>query len=112
MEPSTQWYERLASALAASPLEQPARMLRRLKDLPGRLRHPELREIHLEDARIARFMRSTVSDAMNCVDVGCHLGSLLGQIVHFAPNGRHAAVEPVPYKAAWLRKKFPAVAIH
>jgi FkbM family methyltransferase len=57
-------------------------------------------------------MRATITDGMNCIDVGCHLGSLLQRIVRLSPNGRHAAVEPIPYKADWLRKKFPAVDIH
>jgi FkbM family methyltransferase len=49
---------------------------------------------------------------MNCIDAGCHLGSVLNEMVRLAPQGRHIGVEPLPYKAAWLRRKFPMAEIH
>ena len=33
------------------------------------------------------------------------------QIVKLSPTGRHAAVEPLPYKAGWLRRKYPGVEV-
>lgn len=56
-------------------------------------------------------MKSTIVDGMNCLDVGCHRGSVLDQIVKLSPSGRHAAVEPLPYKAGWLRRKYPGVEV-
>jgi FkbM family methyltransferase len=105
-------YERIASALIGTPLQRPAERLRELKGLPHRLRHPELREIYLEDQRIEQLLRAAVSEGMNCIDAGCHLGSILQKIVRLAPHARHSAIEPVPYKAAWLRRKFPGVEVH
>ena len=107
-----QMYEWIASAVIGTPLERPAEGLRWLKGWPARLRNPGPREIYLEGARTARLMKAAITDGMNCIDVGCHLGSVLQKIVELSPRGRHIAVEPIPYKAAWLRQKFPAVDVH
>jgi FkbM family methyltransferase len=48
---------------------------------------------------------------MNCIDIGCHIGSFLQELTTIAPRGHHYAVEPVPQKAARLREKFPAVTV-
>jgi FkbM family methyltransferase len=105
-------YERVACSLIGTPLQRPAEHLRRLWQLPERLRHPELREIHLEEDRIKSLMSRTITSGMNCIDVGCHLGSFLHEITRLSVNGKHIAVEPVPQKAAWLRRRFPAVEVH
>jgi FkbM family methyltransferase len=102
-------YERLASALIGTPLQRPAERLRRLSHLWHRCRHPELREILDESRQIDRLLAHVITDGMNCIDVGCHLGSMLSEIVRLSSHGHHIAFEPVPYKAAWLRKKFPNV---
>ncbi len=106
------FYERVASALIGTPFQGPAEKLRWVMGFPDRARHPELREIHLECGRIAALMKGVISSGMNCMDVGCHLGSVLDKIVRLSPHGRHIAVEPLAYKAAWLRRKFPTVDVH
>ena len=37
--------------------------------------------------------------------------NLISTILSFAPNGNHIAVEAIPYKADWLKIKFPEVDI-
>ncbi len=106
------YYERIASALIGTPLQLPAEGLRWASSLPKRLKHPELSDIFLEAKRLRNVMVRTITREMNCIDVGCHLGSVLNEIVNLSPLGRHIAVEPLAYKAAWLRKKYPQVAIH
>jgi FkbM family methyltransferase len=105
-------YERIASILIGTPLQRPAEGLRRLKGLRHRLKHPELREIFLEDDRMERLIKNTIIDGMNCIDVGCHLGSVLHKFTTQSPSGHHLAIEPLPYKADWLRQKFPNVDVH
>ena len=105
-------YERLASAVIGTPFQAAAEGLRRLGQIPSRLQHPELREIHLEQERINAFLERTVVDGMNCIDAGAHLGYVLEKIIRLSPSGRHIAIEPVPYKAAWLRDKFPRIEVH
>ncbi|MGI9427532.1 MAG: FkbM family methyltransferase [Bythopirellula sp.] len=92
-----------------SPLHRPAEFLRELGTLPKRLRHPELRDIFLEGPRARAVIAQAVVDGMNCLDVGCHLGSVLSEFMRRSPTGRHFAIEPLPYKAAWLRKRYPKV---
>lgn len=48
----------------------------------------------------------------NCLDIGCHLGSMLSEIVRLAPRGNHIAFEAIPEKVSFLRRKFPGVRIH
>jgi FkbM family methyltransferase len=104
-------YERIASAVVGTPLQHPAERLRWLCKLPGRVRHPELREVNLEEERAREVMERAIAKDTNCIDVGCHLGVYLTEILRLAPEGRHIAVEPIAYKAAWLRRKFPGVEI-
>lgn len=105
-------YERIASALIGTPLQHPAERLRSLWRIPRQLKHPEMREIYLEDERIGMIMKNAITDGVNCIDVGCHLGSVLQEFVNLSPSGRHTAFEPLPYKAAWLRQKYPGVEVH
>jgi FkbM family methyltransferase len=95
--------------LVRTPLEGPAKKLQRLLGLPKRLKHPELRELHLEDERMHQTMRRLIKIDSNCIDIGCHIGATLSLVVKLAPRGKHFAFEPVPQKAAWLREKFPEV---
>ena len=57
-------------------------------------------------------MRRTITPEMNCIDVGCHLGSVLHEITQLSPNGHHIAVEPIPDKVVSLRRRFPTVELH
>ena len=66
-------------------------------------------DIYLEGSRIEAVLRKLLRQDSNCIDIGCHLGSMLSLILELAPHGRHMAFEPVPSKAAWLRRKFPEV---
>jgi hypothetical protein len=105
-------HEYIASSLIGTPLRKPAEAIRSLIHLPKQWKNPELREIFLEGERSRAAMRRAITPEMNCIDVGCHLGSVLDDIVNLGPRGRHIAIEPLPYKAAWLRRKFPEVEVH
>ena len=101
--------EYLKHLLIRTPLEQPLQSLRRLAEAPKRRRHPELAELYAETDRIRILMRRVIGPSSHCIDVGAHLGSVLSFMIRLAPKGRHIAVEPLPLKAQWLRKKFPEV---
>lgn len=45
------------------------------------------------------------------IDVGAHIGSVLGEVARTSP-GRIIAFEAIPAKAAHLAKKFPDVVVH
>lgn len=104
-------YEAIAARLIGTPLQRPAEWLRAVKGARFRRTHPELAELFLEDGRTEEIVRRVVTPTTNCIDIGCHLGAFLQRFVTMAPQGRHYAVEPVPWKAAWLRKKFPTVSL-
>jgi FkbM family methyltransferase len=105
-------YERTASLLIGTPLQGLAESVRGVLKAPHRWKHPEMKEIFLEDERAEEIIRRQVKDGVNCIDVGSHLGSVLQKFVDLSPSGHHLAVEPIPYKVAWLRKKYPKVDIH
>ena len=95
--------------LIRTPFEKPLQQIRELLEFRQRRKHPELQEIYMEPQRIEEMMQRTISDSFNCIDVGCHLGSMLSLIMKLAPNGHHMAFEPTPHKASWLKRKFPEV---
>lgn len=95
-----------------TPLEQPLLALRAAWGACRRLAHPELSEIYKEPARIDAVLRRALRPDSSCVDVGAHYGSMLSRMVRLAPRGRHIAVEAVPAKAEFLRRKFPEVTVH
>lgn len=98
--------------LIRTPLERPLLRLRRALRYLQRHRHPELREIYLEEGRIRLALERLVRPTSNCIDVGCHYGSMLSCFCRLAPLGRHVAFEVVPAKARFLRRKFPEVDVH
>ena len=105
-------YERLAARLIGTPLQRPAEWLRRLKGARDRHAHPELAELYREGERTQQVVRRVIRRDSCCIDIGCHIGAFLQTITSLAPTGRHHAFEPVPHKAAWLRRKFPGVTVH
>lgn len=97
--------------VVGTPLQRPVEYARHVWGLPKRLRNPELRDIFLEGPRSRQVITKAVQPGMNCLDVGSHLGSVLSQMISRSPQGRHIAVEPLPYKAEWLRKRYPKVKV-
>jgi FkbM family methyltransferase len=63
----------------------------------------------MEEERIQAILRKVIHPESNCVDVGSHYGSTLSRFCDLAPKGRHVAVEAIPSKAKFLRRKFPEV---
>lgn len=47
-----------------------------------------------------------ISERTNCVDVGCHKGEILKEIVKLAPKGKHYAFEPIPDLYNTLLEKY------
>ena len=99
----------LASMVVRTPFEGLANSLRWASGYGYRRKHPELDELFQESSNIEAVLRRELTPTSNCIDVGCHLGSMLSLLLKLAPRGRHTAFEPLPDKAAWLRRKFPEV---
>jgi FkbM family methyltransferase len=77
-----------------------------------RWRHPELAELHIEGRNIDLAIAKALKRDSNCVDVGCHIGSILSQFLKFAPQGHHIAVEASVEKSRILARRFPHVEVH
>src|SRR5256885_1214264 len=58
------------------------------------------------DAQTIEVMESVLKQSSNCVDVGCHTGSILQHMLRLAPEGTHFAFEPIPNLYQVLRVKF------
>lgn len=106
--------EYLAYRVIGSPLETPLRVVRDAKESWYRLlgKYPEWHAVWNEKWAIEQALPRLIQKDMNCVDIGCHLGAVLSRICRYAPKGKHIAFEPTPYKAAWLRQKYPSVTLH
>jgi len=103
--------EYIAHLIVGTPLQQPAQYLRKIIKVRKRWKHPELKEVYQESSYIDQMMERMIQDPMNCIDIGCHIGSMLSLILQYSPHGHHIAIEPTPYKAKWLKHKFPKVNI-
>jgi FkbM family methyltransferase len=69
----------------------------------------------LYDLLTAEIMRRRLRPDSNCVDIGCHAGAILDEMLALAPRGVHHAFEPLPHLAAALRAKYagrPNVVLH
>jgi len=103
--------ENIKHTVINSPVDGLARKLRNLIDFYKGIRHPELKEIYAESSRIEIAMGRIIKKSMNCIDVGADLGSMLSVMKRLSPNGKHIAIEPIPYKHRWLEQKFPDLKI-
>jgi len=62
------------------------------------------------DVQTLAVMQRVLHNDSNCVDVGCHQGSILAEMLRFAPRGTHFAFEPIPLLYQGLRESFRNVA--
>jgi len=65
----------------------------------------------LYDLQTAAVMARVLTKTSNCVDIGAADGTILTDMLRFAPDGHHYAFEPIPEKAAKLRANFPTVRV-
>jgi FkbM family methyltransferase len=91
-------------------------MIPRVEPLVNGVRHFLRPRGHRMDCRDNAAMRAVMryvlrSDSV-CVDVGCHAGAILGDMIEMAPRATHHAIEPIPSAAAALRERFPDVIVH
>jgi len=58
------------------------------------------------DMQTVAIMERVLREDSNCVDVGCHQGSILQEMLRFAPKGTHFAFEPLPLLYQGLQEAF------
>lgn len=52
-------------------------------------------------------MKRVLKSDSNCIDIGCHKGEVLEQILKLAPQGQHFGFEPIPHYYQYLCDTFP-----
>jgi FkbM family methyltransferase len=60
----------------------------------------------LYDIQTIEVMKRVLQENSNCVDVGCHKGRILKEMLRIAPKGTHFAFEPLPRVYQGLLKSF------
>lgn len=73
---------------------------------PNTLDPGNVNKNELYDAQTAAVMERVLERGSNCVDVGCHAGQILDEMLRVAPEGTHYAFEPLPHLYAELEKKY------
>jgi len=63
----------------------------------------------LYDVQTTAVMERVLGRRSNCIDVGCHQGTILDIMLRFAPEGRHFAFEPLPHMHTALVTKYATV---
>ena len=58
------------------------------------------------DRLTKKILKQVLKQNSNCVDVGCHKGEILDEIIALAPNGKHFAFEPLPHLYQTLKHKY------
>jgi len=64
------------------------------------------------DRQTVAVMERVLTEQSNCIDVGCHVGAFLQEMIRICPRGSHFAFEPIPDLYAELRRRYPAVHIY
>ncbi|MEM0502998.1 MAG: FkbM family methyltransferase [Thermoplasmata archaeon] len=63
------------------------------------------------DILLKKILKKNLNLSDNTIDVGCHKGEILELLLKYAPNGKHFAIEPIPYFYERLKDKFPSVEV-
>jgi FkbM family methyltransferase len=74
-------------------------------------RNPAARRDRLDNERLRQLLAFTLREDSNCIDIGCHRGEVLRELLRLAPRGRHIAYEPVPASHARLVRELTDVEV-
>lgn len=58
------------------------------------------------DRQALAIMKKLLRKDSNCLDIGCHKGEVLDEIIKLAPAGKHYGFEPIPEYYNYLIKKY------
>lgn len=58
------------------------------------------------DRLTGQIMSQIIKPNSNCIDIGCHKGEILDEIIRLAPGGKHLAFEPIPHLYNLLKTNF------
>lgn len=52
------------------------------------------------------ILKKVIRPNSNCIDIGCHKGEILQEMLQLSPKGKHFAFEPIPVMFNNLKEKF------
>ncbi|MBT8384910.1 MAG: hypothetical protein KJO83_04270, partial [Bacteroidia bacterium] len=52
------------------------------------------------------IIKNELVETSNCLDIGCHKGEILDQILAVSNKGKHYGFEPIPDLYNYLNKKY------
>lgn len=58
------------------------------------------------DRQTKKIIRLVCNPDSNCIDIGCHKGEVMDDILRISPNGKHFGFEPIPYMYEALKRKY------
>jgi FkbM family methyltransferase len=58
------------------------------------------------DRQTLAIMKKVLKEDSNCIDVGCHKGEVMDEILKISPKGKHIGFEPIPAYFEFLQKKY------
>lgn len=58
------------------------------------------------DRQTRQIMEMVLRRDSNCIDIGCHKGEVLEEILELAPEGKHFGFEPIPELFEFIGNKF------
>ncbi len=58
------------------------------------------------DRQTLVIMKKLLKKDSNCIDIGCHKGEVMDEILKIAPDGMHVGFEPIPEYYDFLIKKY------
>jgi FkbM family methyltransferase len=58
------------------------------------------------DIYTRRILKKVLKADSNCIDIGCHKGDILDEILKYAPDGKHWGFEPLTFLFKDLEKKY------
>lgn len=101
-------YNRLRQAVSRSFLAPLLRKIRSSFLQPGSDNglKPVVDKNRLYDLQTVQVMQRVLMEDSNCIDVGCHQGDFLKEMLAIAPHGTHFAFEPLPNMVEILRHNF------
>lgn len=101
-----QLVKRLISGTPIEPLA--TRIARALRGASNSVSMDELNKRY--DSQAEQVMERVLERNSNCIDVGCHIGSVLDLMMRVAPDGHFYAFEPIPHLFASLSTKYQSAA--
>ncbi len=60
------------------------------------------------DRWTVQILQRYCQNTSTCIDIGCHTGEVLRDILKYAPQGTHYCFEPLPHLYQELRQNFPS----